>query len=75
MFQEVKLKYENLPFLMLKWGNEHVYLSSTDRPSRGVVTMINPSHQPEIIQTHICPRGQFVILTFRGTIHTAANIY
>ena len=44
---------------------------------QGDVNMINSSLQPEIIETNICPRGQFFILTFRasGTIHTAANIY
>ena len=76
-FQECKLKHEDLPFLKLKWGSDHVFLSSTDRPSRGVITMLHPSLQPEIIQTDICPRGQFIIITFRtsGTLYTVANVY
>ena len=54
-FQECKLKHEDLPFLKLKWGSDHVFLSSTDRPSRGVITMLHPSLQPEIIQTDCVP--------------------
>ena len=76
-FQEVKLKHEDLPFLKLKWGSNHVFLSSTNRPSRGVITLLHPSLNPDIIQTDICPRGQFIIITFRtsGTIFTVANVY
>ena len=54
-----------------------MYMLSTDHPSRGVITMIHPSLQPEMIRTDICPWGQYIILTFRtsGTIYTTANIY
>ena len=37
----------------------------------------HPSLNPDIIQTDICPRGQFIIITFRTsrTIFTVANVY
>ena len=39
--------------------------------------MLHPSLQPEIIQTDLGPRGQFIIVTFRtsGTMYTVANVY
>ena len=38
--------------------------------------MLHPSLQPEIIQTDICPREQFIIITFRtsGTLYTVAYV-
>ena len=39
-FQEVKLKHEDLPFLKLKWGSDYVFLSSTNCPRRGVITVL-----------------------------------
>ena len=39
--------------------------------------MLHHSLQPEIIQTDIRPRGQFIIITFKtsGTMFTVANVY
>jgi len=75
--QEVKLKPEDLLFLKLKWGNDYVFSSSTNRQNRGVITLFLPSLQPEIIQTDIFSRGQFIIITFRtsATLYTVANFY
>ena len=52
-FEEVKIKHEDLPFLILKWGSNYVFLSSANRPSGAVITMLHPTLQPEIKLTYV----------------------
>ena len=52
-FEAVKIKHEDLPFLILKWGSNYVFLSSANRPSGAVITMLHPTLQPEIKLTYV----------------------
>ena len=62
LIQETKLTTANTAFIRAKWGNPHVFLSSTGRASRGVITLIHSRVAPIILREESDPNGQYHIL-------------
>ena len=62
LIQETKLTTANTAFIRAKWGSPHVFLSSTGRASRGVITLIHSRVAPIILREESDPNGQFHIL-------------
>ena len=77
LLQETKLTTSNTAFIRAKWGCPNVFLSTTGRASRGVITLIHPRVSPTIIREENDPNGQFHILlaTIKETNWLIVNTY
>ena len=64
-FQETKLKTEQLSMIRAKWGAKDVYMSTTNAPRRGVLTLLHPRLDDTILHEVKDDNGQFHILVAR----------
>ena len=77
LLQETKLTIASAAFIRAKWGCPHIFMSTTGRASRGVLTLIHPRVAPNILREEKDPNGQFHILliTIRETNWLIVNTY
>ena len=75
--QETKLRRTRIPFIKAKWGNDHVYHSTTDGPSRGVLTLISSRCSPTVIHEATDQNGQYhiILVNIRDSNYLLVNFY
>ena len=77
LLQETKLTTASTAFIRAKWGSPYVYLSTTGRASRGVITLLHSRVAPTILREENDPNGQFhiILATIKETNWLIVNTY
>ena len=71
------MRRTRIPFIKAKWGNDHVYHSTTDGPSRGVLTLISSRCSPTVIHEATDQNGQYhiILVNIRDSNYLLVNFY
>ena len=75
--QETKLMRSQSSMVRSKWGSSGVYMSTADTSRRGVLTLLHPRLNADVLHTISHPSGQFhlIVARIQGETWLLGNIY